>query len=46
MFIRKGSCFADYSPTPNYQVVHPTSVSHEVLLLERRKLVLQYYQQN
>jgi hypothetical protein len=35
IFIRKVGCFEDYSPTPSFQVVHPTSVSHEVLLLER-----------
>ena len=39
------SCFEDYSPNPSFQVVHQSSVSHEVLLLEKWKLLVQHYQQ-
>jgi hypothetical protein len=35
IFVRKGSCFEDSSPTPSFQVAHPTSVIYEVLLMER-----------
>jgi len=40
------SCYEDYLRTPSFQVVHQTSVNHEVLLLERWKPVVRYNQQN